>query len=140
MLCGLLSSLLAVVMVFHFAGPLPQDLGVQQGHLRACSQPQHCARLRLVSDDPVGLFRALQRSLDAMPRTQRLTSDEAYVHAVATSAVFGFADDVELALDQGAKSVELRSESRLGESDFGVNRRRLDQLLAGVNDALPSGS
>lgn len=136
MLASLLSSVLAWLMVFHFAGPIPQDLGVDQGHLRACAQPQHCAQLRLTSADPAGLFTALRQSLDAMPRTQRLSATETYVHVVATSVVFGFADDVELALDQRSGAVELRSESRLGESDFGVNRQRLNGLQEQVREFL----
>ena len=133
---ALLHWLLTWVMLLHVAGPLPQDLGLQGQHLRRCSGAQHCAQLRLSTDQPLELFSALNQAIDAMPRMQRIVTTESYVHVVATSFFFGFADDLELALDQTSGWVELRSESRLGESDFGVNRRRLAELQLAADRSL----
>jgi uncharacterized protein (DUF1499 family) len=51
-----------------------------------------------------------------------------YLHATATSRIFGFVDDLELHADGEAGVIEARSVSRLGDSDLGVNARRLKTL------------
>jgi uncharacterized protein (DUF1499 family) len=53
---------------------------------------------------------------------------EGVLRAQATSRVFKFVDDVELRLLSDAKVIEMRSASRVGYWDFGVNRRRLERL------------
>lgn len=55
--------------------------------------------------------------------------DDDYVRAEFTSRVFGFVDDVELALDVSTKRIDFRSASRVGYSDLGVNRRRMQRLV-----------
>ena len=72
-------------------------------------------------------------AVDAMrgwPRTEIARSGDAALHAVARSALFRFADDVELRLDAAAGRIDVRSASRLGRSDLGVNRRRVEKLRA----------
>jgi uncharacterized protein (DUF1499 family) len=51
-----------------------------------------------------------------------------YLHATATSRIFGFVDDLELHADSTAGAIEARSVSRLGDSGLGVNARRLQTL------------
>ena len=51
-----------------------------------------------------------------------------YIHAECSSAVFGFVDDLELHLRAAQKLIAVRSASRLGHSDFGVNRKRVENL------------
>ena len=61
-----------------------------------------------------------------MPRTVVVEATDSYLHAEASSALFGFVDDLELlAVGDG---IEARSVSRLGDSDLGVNAARLAQL------------
>ncbi len=55
-----------------------------------------------------------------------ITAEEgAYIAATFTSALFGFVDDVECRNDRAKHAIHLRSASRVGHSDFGVNRRRV---------------
>jgi len=61
-----------------------------------------------------------------MPRTVVVDQSDRYLHAEASSALFGFVDDLELLADDGA--IQARSVSRLGESDLGVNAARLAEL------------
>lgn len=51
-----------------------------------------------------------------------------YLHAEFTSRFFRFVDDLELRLDEKAKVIHFRSASRIGKSDLGVNRKRIDDL------------
>lgn len=57
-----------------------------------------------------------------------ITSDEKYLHATFTSRIFRFVDDFELRLDKENKVIHLRSASRTGYSDLGVNRKRVNQF------------
>ncbi|MFM7453662.1 MAG: DUF1499 domain-containing protein, partial [Cyanobium sp.] len=58
-----------------------------------------------------------------------------YLHATCSSALFGFVDDLELYADAAAGMLQARSVSRLGDSDLGVNARR----LAALEGALAAG-
>src|SRR4029077_16577595 len=64
------------------------------------------------------------------PRTRIVREDPLYLKAECRSAIFRFVDDVELAFDDGAKRIDFRSASRLGRSDFGVNRKRMEEIRA----------
>lgn len=57
------------------------------------------------------------------------------LHAEATSLVFRFVDDVDVILDADAKLIHIRSASRAGYSDFGVNRKRVDTLRLALQRA-----
>jgi uncharacterized protein (DUF1499 family) len=63
-----------------------------------------------------------------MPRTQVLEKGDGYLHATVSSALFGFVDDLELYADGSSGVLQARSVSRLGDSDLGVNGRRLAEL------------
>ncbi len=77
------------------------------------------------NDDPL---EAVRRALASMPRTRIVTTDGDYVHATCTSLVFRFVDDLELRLDRQQKVIHVRSASRVGYGDLGVNRRRVERL------------
>ncbi|HSU84647.1 MAG TPA: DUF1499 domain-containing protein [Thermoanaerobaculia bacterium] len=72
------------------------------------------------------------------PRT-RIVSDPGlephYLKAECRSAVFRFVDDVEFVFDDGAKQIHFRSASRLGRKDFGVNRKRMEEIRAAFEGA-----
>ena len=55
-----------------------------------------------------------------------------YVRAEVTSRIFRFVDDVELLLGEDGKTVHVRSASRTGYSDLGVNRERVETLRAAI--------
>jgi uncharacterized protein (DUF1499 family) len=57
-----------------------------------------------------------------------IREDGNYLYAEYKSALLGYVDDVELLLDEKAALVHVRSASRLGRSDFGVNRKRIEEL------------
>ena len=57
-----------------------------------------------------------------------IKQDEQYIHAVFTSRIFHFVDDFELRIDKKNKVIHIRSGSRTGYSDLGVNRKRADKF------------
>jgi uncharacterized protein (DUF1499 family) len=63
-----------------------------------------------------------------MPRTDIVTLEEDYIHAECRSRIFGFVDDVEFWFDGANGVIHFRSASRMGYSDLGVNRKRMERI------------
>jgi uncharacterized protein (DUF1499 family) len=57
-----------------------------------------------------------------------IKEEGSYLYAEYQSKLMGYVDDVELLLDDKARLVHVRSASRLGRKDFGVNRERIEAL------------
>ena len=128
-----LASLLApILMLFHLVGPVPADLGLTNGALRPCSTTAHCASQTWQSTNPAGDLKRLQTVVQDSPRMVVVEQNDAYLHAEASSALFGFVDDLELFADNDKSQIQARSESRLGDSDLGVNSRRLATLRSAL--------
>ncbi|MBM4196341.1 MAG: DUF1499 domain-containing protein [Gammaproteobacteria bacterium] len=82
--------------------------------------------------DPSAAWQALKRALLAIPRTRIVAEEGDWLRAESTSLVFRFVDDVECIIDRGTRSIHVRSASRVGHGDMGVNRRRVEQLREGL--------
>jgi len=70
----------------------------------------------------------IQHVVAALPRSTFVKADETYLHATFKSRVFQFVDDLELFLNPSTGIISIRSAARTGYWDFGVNRRRVEQL------------
>lgn len=70
----------------------------------------------------------LQQVLLQQSRTVITDKTDNTLHAEVTSLIFRFVDDLDVILDEGAKLLHIRSASRTGYSDFGVNRKRVEEL------------
>jgi uncharacterized protein (DUF1499 family) len=57
-----------------------------------------------------------------------VTKEDTYIQAEFRSAILRFVDDVEFLFDERTKRLHFRSASRLGYSDLGVNRKRMEEL------------
>jgi uncharacterized protein (DUF1499 family) len=66
----------------------------------------------------------------SFPRTAVVTEAPGYLKMTFTSAFFRFVDDVEFEVDEASRVVNVRSASRVGRSDFGVNRKRVEAIRA----------
>ncbi|MFN0197631.1 MAG: DUF1499 domain-containing protein [Planctomycetaceae bacterium] len=74
---------------------------------------------------------SLQKMLDVLednPAAQVVTREKRYLHVEFRSPTFGFTDDVEFLIDDTARVIQVRSASRIGYSDRGANRRRIENL------------
>jgi uncharacterized protein (DUF1499 family) len=125
--------------LFACAGTRPSNLGIKSGRLTPCPSSPNCVS----SDDadaahsvsafalavpPRDAWSAAHSIVAGLPRTKIITETDDYLHAECTSAVFGFVDDVELHLRPAQGVIAVRSAARLGHSDLGVNRRRVERL------------
>jgi uncharacterized protein (DUF1499 family) len=124
-----------------FAGRRPDGLGVSGGKLAPCrptpncvssqaSDPEHFVEPLRFAGTSAGAMGALGKALEAMEGVRIVRADPGYLHAEFTSRWLGFVDDVEFALDEGARVIHVRSASRLGRRDFGVNRARVEAIRA----------
>ena len=93
----------------------------------ATGKDQHVAPLKYTGNLDVAKTKLLN-IIKGMPRTKIITLDESYVHTTFTSLIFRFTDDVEFLFDDESKLVQLRSASRVGRSDLGVNRKRVEEI------------
>jgi uncharacterized protein (DUF1499 family) len=88
---------------------------------------QQIAPFKLGFDRKAGrdiLYHVVNRS----PGFAIVKSSDEYLHATATSRFFGFVDDLEFLWDESQKVWNVRSASRVGYSDLGANRKRVERL------------
>ena len=78
------------------------------------------------------VWQTVRKLVLEMPRTRIVNETSDYLHAECRSSVFGFVDDLELHLRPSEDIIAVRSASRLGYSDFGVNQRRIETLRAAL--------
>jgi len=134
-----------------FSGTRPDNLGVRDGHL-APPKPtpnnvnsqidkradaQHYIEPLRYSGDPRKAWAALRQVIDAMPRAKMVTAEPNYLYVEFTSKLMGYVDDTEFYLDEKTGVIQVRSASRLGRSDFGVNRERIESIRAQLAQAKP---
>ena len=70
----------------------------------------------------------IRRIVSEMKRTRIITDQPGYLHVVFTSRVMRFKDDVEFWFPEKGNSIHIRSASRVGYSDLGVNRKRVEEI------------
>jgi uncharacterized protein (DUF1499 family) len=140
-----ISSILSLgILVTGCTGARPMHLGVHDGKLAPCPATPNCVSSQTMDKDhaiepfafsgtPAGAMADLKKVLSVMPRAKIVTATETYLHAEFTSALFRFVDDVEFWIDANTKIIHLRSASRVGRSDLGVNRKRIEHLRSAMN-------
>lgn len=110
------------------------QLGTKDGQLRPCPKSPNCvcsedgtASTQLITPLSENDVRLLQTALKRMGG-EIIQAEDHYLHATFTSRLFRFVDDLELRIDPDAGIIHLRSASRVGHSDLGVNRKRVETL------------
>ncbi len=133
-------NLLAVTMFFGCSGKVPADLGVTDGALAECPSSPNCVSSQADAFDskhyiaPLvyegelsAAYDRMVQILNGLPRNHIVQQNDNYLRVEFSSAIMGFVDDVEFLFTEGS-CVHVRSASRLGYSDFGVNRKRIEQI------------
>jgi len=124
------------------SGSRPTDLGATEGRLLACpsspncvssdaSDAEHAIPPLAFEGTPPSAWGALREAIAQMPRTEIVEDTGSYMHAEFTSLLFRYVDDVEFVLRPGRPDsgmISVRSASRLGHSDMGANRERVEEL------------
>ena len=129
-----------ILFMFNCAGVRPTNLGVKDGKLLICPQTPNCVSSQVDNTDShfiepyrykkdlTTAFQELKTVVENQKRTKIISFTENYINAEFTSFLMGYVDDVEFYFDDTAKLVHVRSASRLGKSDLGVNRKRIESI------------
>lgn len=124
------------------AGKRPDGLGFTSHQFKPCSWKPNCVNSTADSQadakhhidplrfkgDAAQAWKALAALVKGRPRTKIIKEDRQYLYCEFSSKGLGYVDDVEFALDPGAGVIHVRSASRLGIRDFGVNRARIESI------------
>jgi uncharacterized protein (DUF1499 family) len=131
-------------------GEAPTDLGMKEGKLKRPSRTPNSvtSQADLWPDHPQKAYSAIApfkasgdgnaemkkiaEALKAMPRTTIIQQEPGYIYAQSTTAALKFTDDIEFALDANKGIIDVRSASRLGRKDFGVNRARVESIRRAI--------
>lgn len=134
-------ALILFIMLTGCSGTRP-ELGINDGQLKPCPKTPNCvnsqARDQKHSIQPLNYTDTQQEAQDRLlqiltseKRARILITQQDYIRAHFTSALFRFIDDVEFYFPEsrdGEKIIHVRSAARLGHSDFGTNRKRIEKI------------
>jgi uncharacterized protein (DUF1499 family) len=116
-----------------FAWRRPTNLGVTDGRLAPCRSTPNCVSSQADPSDREHYIAPLRASMEevrnaveALPRTRIVLAHSSYLYAEFRSRLLGYVDDVEFFFDGAI--VQVRSASRVGRRDFGVNRARIEKI------------
>lgn len=118
-----------------FSWKRPDNLGVRDGRLAPCKRSPNCVSSQADPSDPEhyiapirGNIATARSTIESLPRTQIIRVEQNYLYAEFRTRLLRYIDDVELYFD--GQVLQVRSCSRLGRRDFGVNRKRVEDLRA----------
>ena len=128
-----------------FSNPALAAIGINNGHLSACPSSPNCVVSQdgdadhaiepiTYQSDRATAKETLLKVLSVVPRTEVIEQTDNYIRSESTSRIFKFVDDVEFYLPKDENIIHIRSASRVGESDLGVNRRRIEQIRLAMQD------
>jgi uncharacterized protein (DUF1499 family) len=124
-----------------FSWKRPSNLGVKDGRLAPCRRTPNCVSSQADPADAehsiaplafCGSMDQLRRAVESMQRATVISVERNYLYAEFRSRLMRYVDDVELYYDERAGLVQVRSASRLGRRDFGVNRVRVEALRRAI--------
>ena len=143
MIMGLVGTLLFLLIVSvltrTFPPSKPETVGLRDNSLQNCGSKPNCV-CSLQNDSAHGIapfqirenvnssMEKLSKIIRSMNGARIIFSREDYLYAEFKTSFFGFIDDVEFHVNKSANRIEVRSASRLGYSDLGLNRSRVESI------------
>lgn len=135
------TALISLLALSGCSGTMPV-LGIEKGHLAPCPTSPNCVSSEAkgnkhfieplqVPGTPLVVKNSLVKVLKELNPSSVTAAEEGYIRAEFASKLFGFVDDIEFYIptqDSPTVSVQVRSASRVGYSDFGVNRKRIELI------------
>jgi uncharacterized protein (DUF1499 family) len=124
-----------------FSWKRPDNLGLHEGKLAACRRTPNCVSSQADPADAVHYVQPIafqgsaqdaiaeaRATVEGMDRVRVIREMPGYLYVEFRSRLMRFVDDVEFAFDEKAQLLHVRSASRLGRRDFGVNRARVEAI------------
>jgi len=128
-----------------FSWERPDYLGVKEGRLARPKSTPNCVSSQAdpadaehyiapipFKGDAAAAMAAVRKAVGGMPDTTIVRAEDGYLYAEFRTKLMRFVDDVEFYFDDRAGLIHVRSASRLGRRDFGVNRARVESLRARI--------
>lgn len=120
----------------------PANLGIRDGKLSACPDSPNCVSTTATDEEhaiePISFSGPVEEAREKilavvkmMERTTVITVEESYIHVEYRTKIMRYVDDVEFLIDDGTEGtmiIHFRSASRVGYSDLGVNRARMEEF------------
>ena len=130
------------------AGKPPGSIGVTDGRLAPCPDRPNCVSSMAEDDkrhviepfaystDKARAYEALRQVVTSQDRATVVEQSDDYLRVEFKSRLFRFVDDVEFYFPHNASLIHLRSASRVGHSDLGVNRKRMERIRLQFNSTV----
>lgn len=129
------------------SGRVPELTGIKDGKLQECPDKPNCVSSMTGEEshfiepfkytgDLKSAKSILVEIIKSSERARVVSDTDNYIHAEFKSRLFRFTDDVEFLIDDKTKTVHIRSASRVGYSDMGVNRKRMENLRRIFNEKM----
>lgn len=138
----LLSSIFLSVLMFSSSSKTPDQIQEIENPLPECPSSPNCDRRSItVEYDSVKVMNTIDQTLRAMNAHSIEWNEESkIINSVFKIPLFGYLDDLDVAVQPNGSStvIFIRSASREGYSDLGVNKRRVNKLVRKLNILLSS--
>ena len=116
-----------------------KPIGIVDGKFHPCPKSPNCVSTQAIDDkqkmEPINYSGSLIDAkakivsiINSLKRSKIVTNEENYIHTEFRTATFRFVDDVEFLFDDKEKIIHFRSRARMGYSDMGVNRKRMEEI------------
>ena len=116
-----------------------KPIGIVNGKLHPCPKSPNCVSTQAIDEnqkiEPIKYSGSLEDAkgkilsiINSLKRSKIITNEENYIHIEFRTATFRFVDDVEFLFDDKDKIIQFRSRARMGYSDMGVNRKRMEEI------------
>ena len=116
-----------------------KPIGIVDGKLHPCPKSPNCVSTQAIDEnqkmEPINYSGSLEDAkskiisiINSLKRSKIIKNEENYIHIEFRTAAFRFVDDVEFLFDDKEKVIHFRSRARMGYSDMGVNRKRMNKI------------
>ena len=137
---------IAGLSLLSFTAARPDNLGVSNGKLAKCPDSPNCVCTQATTESqkmlPITFTGSAADQLEKIkrivgekfPRVKLIGESEYYLQYEFKSLIFRFVDDVEFFVDDASSEIHFRSASRVGHSDMGANRKRMNRMVEQLSE------
>ena len=115
-------------ILFFLGFIIPSPSFASEIELKQCIEVAHCVREEWKVNNIYEPFNEIKQIIENTPRSEIVMLKENYLHAEVTSKWMKYVDDLEISYLPESNKLLIRSESRVGDSDLGVNQKRVDSI------------
>ena len=122
------------LIIIFLIGVKPAMPITQSGELSDCLVPSNCVNVEWSFNKVNQAYESLIGIASDLPRVTVIKNDRDYWHGVVRSLIFRFPDDLEILRIPSKNIIQVRSASRIGLGDLGVNQKRVNQLYSEIKN------